>query len=1424
MKLFCAFVGSCASVILCVARAPAQSIRRGEMEVRAVGRAGGYLGFDLVVGGHVIAPVRLSSNELITAREAAVAGERLRLHGLQAKAGTGLRLGEEDFVEVEFTEGDPYPRVDFRLSLAEFDAEQWQAGAGKCPFHFLTCSMPGAECLNQRGWTEATPKADPFPMLLDVHVGTPELASTWSRNWHNTVPIGAFPIPVTGLWSPADKLFVGYDFQEARLTDHSERYVAASYVWEQGDDRQFITLAYPYAGRGFQTLTFPEPGATVASHFRLVYSTQMPDTADPNEMLQRYYFRQYRDLLPSVPRMNDMTWMAGGVRLGSWPAPPSLSLLAPSPEGGTFVDPGTVEIGGWGFDTESAVDAAYRRADRWRTGLTSILSASGGGTQYGDAAALLQIPDGPAEGGKVLFVWFRLLSEPGLGQQLLKDAFAYIEGAARQGGGDPWSRVAILPFQPGGPALDYARQAGWAGRMAALTPQQLVDAKAFNARRFPVALYLGFEGYIDTVNRGGDVLGALARHLNEGGLLALLGYGPYPMYAATGPEGTRPSPFLPMIGLPVNMCFEEPPAGVRLVMTGNREQKVMPDIPAQAAFPTTGDLRLRTVSANPARDLDQLRTQLDYLMQHAKHVEAGGEPCVFWEKPIEGKWRDDWGGEPVRTLHNTNGWAAGIALVDLYRHEKQKEYLPIIDGVYNWTRHFVWTRNEFADVPSSPFAIGCTLSTAFLMHYHFTFMDDPERKEKAAEAVDLARAILYRYMAIWPSDNDPDDNLDSSYLMEPNSGRDWTGAACANEVHWVITTLTQVYVNEGDPILEHYLRGLLQRWYLLYKDLYHPSLADYGGGDMSEWLGFFDGTMAGRGGRATFGSGGILPLNYPIGESAVRVVCGEKAAFACNKNGVHTFVRDYRYSPVANFSFSLESRLTGPFDASVSFPFVDIGDKPVSIVRGGQRRTLSAPEEFERPFNSPSSVYVRGLRDGDVVVVGNVPAGAQVLDTPMVLPYQPLNDRDRRVGGFQMAKIDYDEALSRDWNASTSWAGLLAGKQWAYGVPYYLPPAELTEGKTATAKDARLSLPEGTRTLYVLFGPSKGYEGAGVQVSFGDAQPTAVAPNDCALAWESWPPCFDRRLLLARIAAPAGQTTATVTPRGAYVFAATSFAGSPQEDERLRALFDGGRAAWLPQLAFETEVIPALRSMAARLPAGKVAGIPPGFDQGAAVRKLLTIGRFDEKIAELSPTQFVNPEVFNAGRFPVAMYLDAEAYLRTVSVEGDGAEAVRRYLGEGGTLLLLGQGPYPMYYPMKDGEPDTSSREHLLPALGVPLRVVFEAPPAGTALSIRRNAGVQWLSDLPPDVPFPVTGDLRLRALMPGDVPAGETVTPLFTVVGDDGKDYGMAAVLVEHTAGELKGGRILYVWGPLLDGQTVPGLLQAILGWVTEHVGGAPQ
>ena len=89
--------------------APAQIGEESSPNVIPVKRNGQYVGFDVVVGGTVIAPIRFSSGELITVaqlEEKAEHGQALRFSGLHAKPGTGLAFEPSDYVLVKCTPHD----------------------------------------------------------------------------------------------------------------------------------------------------------------------------------------------------------------------------------------------------------------------------------------------------------------------------------------------------------------------------------------------------------------------------------------------------------------------------------------------------------------------------------------------------------------------------------------------------------------------------------------------------------------------------------------------------------------------------------------------------------------------------------------------------------------------------------------------------------------------------------------------------------------------------------------------------------------------------------------------------------------------------------------------------------------------------------------------------------------------------------------------------------------------------------------------------------------------------------------------------------------------------------------------------------------------------------------------------------------------
>jgi hypothetical protein len=1187
---------------------PAPATEKGPRSGLALVRDGDkVLGFDLVVNGKPVAPVRFSSNGLIFGADfnrhiLGNAAIRLRAKdGIGLKLSGGIRLPRPALVPGDF------PEICFWLRIDEFDAAQWEKAVGRVPFHFLTMSMPGAEVVHQRGWLNATPKADPFPFLGDIHAGTPEICSNWSHNWSYVVPIGAYPIPATGLWAPAEKLYVGYDFMGSRLAEQTERYLATAYCAGHRGEGQFIALAYPYARRGFQTLTYPKKGDTIEGRFRLVYSLDMPSTEDPNAFLQQDYFHRYAAQLPAAPAMNDMGWMPGGTWLPHLPAASRGGLIVRLAEGNAYEEPGTVEIDGWTAHRESAVNAAFRCGDR-----------------------------------------------------------------------------------------------------------QLIE---------------------------------------------------------------------------------------------------------------------------------RLHREIAYLKTKAQRVTVEGDECLFWPKPLEGKWREKFGGEAVKTLHNANGWAAGIALVDLYRHEKNAEYLPLIDGVYNWTKHFVWTRNEFADVPSSPFAIGGTLSAAFLLDYYYTFCDDPQRAARAGQAVELARKITYRYMVAWASDNDRDDNLDSSFLWEPNSGRDWTGTACANEVHWNLDTLVQVYVNCGDPILHHYLRGALERWHLLYKDIPQDSLADYDHQALSEWLGLFDGTMAGRGGRAGFGTADILPLCYPVGRSALRVTCGRKAAFACCKNGVHWRVENYRYAPGVNFVFDVRSSKGEPFDVTLSFPFADLADRPLSLTRGGKIRTLAAGLDLVRSPDAPSYVYIRGLRDGDTITVGQLGTGPETTcgaGVPPVLAAETAAPQDRAgataslpssalgarvdkppvapeaVRPFREIQLPLNERLPCDWNDVGSFAGLWPGRHWAWRVPFYLAPAPDSTGPLGTSRQCKVRINYPPPGVYIVFAPK--CDGGTVKLRYAGAAKIDIKTGQCAIGWGSWPPCFHRKVLACRIpptSIPAELKGGdlTIAPENAYLLAVTQFVD--YQESSVAEVFRRGQADCQAVMAEEAKMA-HFRAEMSRVPASRIAILPSKDLIGPVVKFMYATGLM-KKCRRLTVEELLDAKLFNAKNFPVVLNVDGENYAGTIHHDGDGAAAIVNYLRSGGFLAMLTSQPLPFCY---DGLGAVHKPHNLTRKLGLPIASLFEKPPAGAALRISFLPGQDWLTGYPKSMAFFSEGDLRLRSVLPGTISSDATYTSIATVMGDDGRSYGDIAAMASYRSGPLRGAGLLFVWSRLLeDPQLGPRVIEDVIRKIVTRV-----
>ncbi|MDW8290915.1 MAG: carbohydrate-binding family 9-like protein [Armatimonadota bacterium] len=1132
-------------------------IASGSLRCVPLQRDNRYVGFRLQDGEKTLADVLFHAEGALYATRVQTQGQQMLFSRFRTDG--SWEVGDDSLVSVEFTQGNPYPLVSFRVPVKRFAAVVWEAARGKQPLHLFACSLPGASIFHQRGWAIPTPVIDEHVMQGAFGTSSATIVSAWSPDWTYAPAIGAYPVPVVGLWKPDEGRYIAYEFFDARLTDHSEHNLGSAYCWRSREAQQFFCLTLPY-GKPYNQLRYPQDGDLFASRFRILYHTSLRHEDDPNLFVNEYIWRTYRQRLTSAPTMNDLQWLPRPYRLQSLPKPSLPRLL-------------------------------YRTKD------------------------------------------------------------------------DPFS----------------------------------------------------LDGNLESYGVGWDS--------------------------------------------PIDYVYAQ----------------------------------------NDQQAIAGLREDLAQLAKLAQRFTVNGEECVAWRKPLEGDWRPQFG-KGVPTLHNVNNWLIAIAFLDAYRHERRAEWLPLLDGMVRWSKYILYTRNCYPDVPAAMFAWDAAPIASFLLKYHFTFRDDPQRANLAQLALKLTRSLVYRCLPIFASDNNPHDDLDASFFLEPNSGMPWLGAACANEVWEAAVGVLLAHVHTGDPVLAHYLRGMLERFPLLFRDEMHPTVADYGSA-FAERYGLYDGAEQPVGTRSTYGGlwGGLERLIYPVAGAQVRVVCGEKAAMAFNIVGTHTDVAEYRPGRDGNFALRLRGKppaadAEGRFDVVLTFPLGDLRGKQVFV-------NDVATAAVQRFAERHDTLLVRGVREGDWIRVGEVPADVASVQPVHVKP-RPPQERMPMPGFEEIPLAEQAEvSIPLNWDDNSSMAGFFGGMRFLWGVPFALVEPTQNGGKGATRQPVRLA-----HRATMLFALLSEEPQAQLRLTYADGSIETVSRESGAPAIQGWPPVLQWRLWM--IAHPLKGELRTVTPQGGALYALTLSDLPAEQLQPALAAIQQRRQRFLA----EQQMLRRWQQVAERLKAMQaVAVIPTPLvpPQGHPLVRGVSRARAFDALRFLTPDELVTPSVFTPGRFPIAFYLGGENYYQTVRAPGDGERAMQEYLRKGGTLLVSPTLPYPFYYNER-GTPTVFA-----PKIGMPIsgrgaegreeylkgKEVrgWEKPPQGVALRFVRNPNQRVVTSLPDEFPFPSEGDLRWRPMVNIWGEGEARYTPILTLRDNTGKEYGEGIALVEFTGGEFRGARILYIWHRLI-------------------------
>ncbi len=799
----------------------AHAIGNDHVRLQAVGDGDTCRGVLVLVDGRPLATIDLGPAGAITSPwpqgSRTPDGAELVLRPVLAAA-AGM-LGPQSHVTVSLGDDAPWPEIAFRLDLQRFDAAGWQAVAGgTVPFHYLLCRLPGATMHYHGGALIPAPIVDPFPITAKTY-----MAGEWEDGWTYAPALAGWAVPAIGLWNPEASTLVAYDFNRARHTDRSDAHIAGA--CKMGAQRaEHFCLVHPYQNQWVQ-LTYPQPPCTVASCCELLYSRELPDSADPNRFVLRRLWAERRELLPPVPRMNDLAWI------------PRYDAYAPS--------------------------------------------------------------------GKI---------EP--------------------------TAAGVGLLHPSGRA--------------------------------------GLEGAF--VEEGATMLGN--DFISDGVMRAVL---------ARGAEG-------------------------------------------------------------PA----QLREDLEFLMDNCTFVERDGDRCATWVHPIAGRFMERWGGERCATIHHTSGFQIGAGMLLAYEQTKDKRLLPFIDGVYNWCKHYLYTRNGVCDLP---WAMFCRAGTAagenFLLNYRRVFSDDPQRAANCDEALQLALTSLYKVLWFFTADPELHDDLDPTFLNQAVNDARWCGRVTWNECGWVLRTMVPLYCETGDDFLKYLLRGALERYYAGFRE-------DGGMAENLQVFGEIEPAGLRTAGFPDACHGGIVRRwARPSGDATLRVAMGESAAIAFCLGTAAYDVSQYAFSPAPGYRFRLSALHGGPdrINLIATAPFRDLRGLGVRI--DGEP---VAPERLEvNEATRGEDLYIRAVPVGAVVEIGDT-AGARTAvaeDIPYRAGPAPTAD------GWRTETLPNTVALGTRWWEPEDWYGLTPGQRTVWGIP--LEPAAM-DGGIGALERGRVFLNRPARAILALFG------------------------------------------------------------------------------------------------------------------------------------------------------------------------------------------------------------------------------------------------------------------------------------------------------------------------------------------------------------------
>ncbi|MBT3377073.1 MAG: hypothetical protein HN742_33555 [Lentisphaerae bacterium] len=828
-----------------------------------------------------------------------------------------------------------------------------------------------------------------------------------------------------------------------------------------------------------------------------------------------------------------------------------------------------------------------------------------------------------------------------------------------------------------------------------------------------------------------------------------------------------PSPALALLRAPSRSSF-------------NPESLLFEDDAVLPVTTTHQAIRKTFVSGDPDR-VKRLLEDWKRLKRMAIRTRSNRTRCISWRYPLAGDYTRPLGGKAAASTTAPVTWQVGSYALALYAATGDKDFLAYIDGVLNWTRTCVSTRTGNPHTPWATSAAAANAGSQFLLEFYHQFRGTRKRNKKAQEALELGTTLIYRHLAIYVDDPNPEDAFDPTFLIQGDNRHGSFGRVAWGETSHLLRAMAMYHVETGDPTLGRLLRGALQRWHVGYSQSGTHTIEE------------LDLTAAGerhaRRGRIPHSSR-LAEHLQPVGASELRILCGEAAAMAFSQ-GAHLGVADYTFRSSDSFGFRLTGQAAPNTTITVTRPFGGLRNLELRV-NGVSRLPLTiSPDD--------TNVTIDALAAGDTVTLGKR------------LDLRPTSERDVPVtldrpfaNGFEFVLLSGGTSLDVSWQNGLSWAGLSPGQHTTvHRIPFALLPGPVSAVDLAQ-RPRTFRMPSLPRSVFLFVERTPAPLAA--TVSYADGTKREVHLDASLPALKS-SPLRSWKIDMYPIASPhpAPRITAIELKGKALLFSATSHPSTDRAAKllgriRARNKRPEREARTTPKLTALVRTLRAEVRNATRGKALRIAFIPPLADHAETLR--LACALLGTSPAILTPQEAADPAQLNPDQYAVVVHAGPETFLHTVHKPGDAVNTLKGYIQAGGCLVSAAWG-WPFFYAL-EAKGQTLTRIKGLPnaqtCAELKIGINSARCPAPRELPhFELVPGQPVLRHLSSPMPFSraVGGGYRLAT--PAGLPEGDIFTPALILRDASGRDHGAVVADIQHRCTEYRNGRVVFLWANIL-------------------------